>query len=164
MLYPRLGPRRHITLGLTGTTALIGLLALLGPQTSLWWARVLMVTLGLFMAQVFVPVQAASFATISPAATGRASTMFNAMRQLGGAIGVAVLTSVIVLNGPVHAVDGHEVANLTAYRIAFLTAAAISLCAMAFSLSIRDADAASTIPRRRGREEDEPRPAPASAA
>jgi hypothetical protein len=164
VLYPRLGPRRHITLGLTGTAASIGLLALLGPQSSLWWARLLMLTLGLFMAQVFVPVQAASFATISPAATGRASTMFNAMRQLGGAIGVAVLTSVIVLNGPVHAVDGHEVANLTAYRIAFLTAAAISLCAMAFSLSIRDADAAGTIPRRRDREEGEPRPAPASAA
>jgi hypothetical protein len=39
---------------------------------------------------VFVPVQAASFATITPAATGRAASMFNAFRQLGGAIGVAV--------------------------------------------------------------------------
>jgi hypothetical protein len=123
-----------------------------------------MVTLGLSIAQVFVPDQAAAFATISPAATGRASTMFNAMRQLGGAIGVAVLTSVIVLNNPAHLVDGHEVANLTAYRIAFLTAAAISLCAVAFSLSIRDADAAGTIPGRRDREEGEPRPTPAPAA
>ena len=66
VLYPRLGPRRHITIGLTGTAASIGLLALLGPQTSLWWARLLMFTLGLSMAQVFVPVQAASFATITP--------------------------------------------------------------------------------------------------
>jgi len=55
VLYPRLGPRRHITLGLAGTSASIGLLALLGPQTSLWWARLLMVTLGLSIAQVFVP-------------------------------------------------------------------------------------------------------------
>jgi len=164
VLYPWLGPRRHITIGLAGMTASIGLLALLGPQTSLWWARLLMVTLGLSVAQVFVPVQAAAFATISPAATGKASTMFNAMRQLGGAIGVAVLTSVIVLTGPVRVVAGHEVANLTAYRIAFLAAAAISLCGMAFSLSIRDADAAGTIPGRRDREEGEPRPAPASAA
>jgi MFS family permease len=163
VLYPRLGPRRHITLGLAGTSASIALLALLGPQTSLWWARLLMLTLGLFMAQVFVPVQAASFATISPAATGRAATMFNAVRQLGGAVGVAVLTTVIVLIGPVHVVAGHEVANLTAYRIAFLVAAAICLCGVAWSLSIRDADAASTIPRRGGREKDEPSPAPASA-
>src|SRR5207244_7851638 len=152
VLYPRLGPRRHITIGLAGMTASIGLLALLGPQTSLWWARLLMVTLGLSIAQVFVPVQAASFATISRAATGRASTMFNALRQLGGAVGVAVLTTVIVLIGPVHLVAGHQVVNLTAYRIAFLTAAAICLCAVPCSLSIRDADAASTIPRRGGRE------------
>ena len=148
VLYPRLGPRRHITIGLAGTTASIGLLALLGPQTSLWWARLLMFTLGLSMAQVFVPVQAASFATITPAATGRASTMFNAIRQLGGAIGVAVLTTVIVLVGPVHLVAGHPVPNLTAYRVAFLVAAAVCLCAVACSLSIRDADAAATIPAR----------------
>ncbi len=153
VLYPRLGPRRHITIGLAGTTTSIGLLALLGPQTSLWWARLLMLTLGLSMAQVFVPVQAASFATITPAATGRASTMFNTVRQLGGAVGVAVLTTVIVLIGPVHRVAGHQVANLTAYRVAFLTAAAVCLCAVACSLSIHDADAASTIPARRRRPE-----------
>jgi EmrB/QacA subfamily drug resistance transporter len=164
VLYPRLGPRRHISMGLLGTTASIGLLALLGPQTSLWWARLLMLTLGLSMAQVFVPVQAAAFATITPAATGRASTMFNAIRQLGGAVGVAVLTTVIVLVGPVHLVGGHEVANLTAYRVAFLAAAAICLCAVGCSLSIRDADAASTIPGRGGGKASEPHPAPASAA
>jgi hypothetical protein len=77
--------------------------------------------------------------------------MFNTVRQLGGAVGVAVLTTVIVLIGPVHLADGHEVANLTAYRVAFLAAAAICSCAVACSLSIRDADAASTIPARRGR-------------
>ena len=150
VLYPRLGPRRHITIGLIGTAASIGLLALMGPQTSVWWARLLLFTLGLFMAQVFVPVQAAAFATITSAATGRATTMFSAIRQLGGAVGVAVLTTVIVLIGPVHLVGGHEVANLTAYRVAFLAAAAICLCAVTCSLSIHDADAAGTIPGRGG--------------
>jgi hypothetical protein len=33
-------------------------------------------------------------------------------------------------------VAGHEVANLTAYRIAFLIAAAICLCGVAWSLSV----------------------------
>ena len=164
LLYPRLGPRRLITGGLVGTSASIGLLALMGPQTSLWWARLLMLTLGLSMAQVFVPVQAAAFATITPAATGRASTMFNAIRQLGGAIGVAVLTTVIVLAGPVQLVAGHEVANLNAYRVAFLTAAAICLAGVACSLSIRDADAAATIPRRGARKGHEPGPVAAEAA
>jgi EmrB/QacA subfamily drug resistance transporter len=164
VLYPRLGPRRHISIGLIGTAASIALLALLGPQSSLWWARLLMLTLGLSMAQVFVPVQAAAFATITPEATGRASTMFNAIRQLGGAVGVAVLTTAIVLVGPVHLVAGHPVANLDAYRAAFLAAAAICLCALACSLSIRDADAASTRPGRGNPRETGAQPAPATAA
>src|ERR1700742_4579501 len=148
VLYPRLGPRRHITIGLTGTPTSIALLAVLGPQTSLWWARLLMLTLGLSMAQVFVPVQAASFATITPAATGRAASLFNAVRQLGGAIGVALLTTVIVAVGPVHQVAGHAVANLDAYRAAFLAAAAVCLCGVTCSLRIHDADAAVTMPGR----------------
>ena len=150
-LYPMLGPRRHITGGLVGIAISIGLLAVLGPGTSLWWARLLMLTLGLAMGQVFVPVQAAAFATITPAATGRASTMFNAVRQLGGAVGVAVLTTAIVAVGPVHVANGHPVANLTAYRIAFLVAAAFALLGTTCSLRIRDADAARTIPQRRAR-------------
>jgi EmrB/QacA subfamily drug resistance transporter len=165
VLYRRLGPRRHITVGLLGVSASIGLLALLGPGTSLWWARLLMFTLGLAMGQVFVPTQAAAFATISPAETGRASTMFNAVRQLGGAVGVALLTTVIVLVGATHRVAGHEVANLTAYRVTFLVAAAICLLALGSSLSIHDADAAATIPPpRQRRRAAEPGPAVVGSA
>jgi EmrB/QacA subfamily drug resistance transporter len=160
ILYPLLGPRRHIALGLTGTAASIGLLSLLTAHSSLWWARLLMFTMGLAMAQVFVPTQAAAFATISPGATGKASTMFNAARQVGGAIGVALLTTAIVLIGTTHLVAGHQVANLTAYRIAFLVAAAFCLAGAAFALSIHDADAAATIPSRR---HHPPWPAPAVA-
>jgi EmrB/QacA subfamily drug resistance transporter len=149
VLYPLLRPRRLITLGLTGTAVSIGLLSLLGAHSSLWWARLLMFTMGLAMAQVFVPTQAVAFATISPGATGRASTMFNAARQVGGAIGVALLTTAIVLTGTTHLVAGHQVANLTAYRIAFLVAATFCLAGVASSLSIHDADAAATIPSRR---------------
>jgi EmrB/QacA subfamily drug resistance transporter len=155
VVYPILGPRRHISLGVVGTATSIGLLSLLGPHSSLWWARILMYFMGLGMAQVFIPTQAASFATISPALTGRASTMFNAFRQLGGAIGVAALTTAIVLVGATHHVGGagagRVVANLTAYRVAFLVAAAVCALALGASLSINDADAAHTIPARRRR-------------
>ncbi len=148
VLYARLGPSRHITLGLAGNAISIGLLALMTAHSSLWWGRLLMFTMGLSVAQVFVPTQAAAFATISPEATGKASTMFNAARQVGGAIGVALLTTAIVAIGPTHLVAGHEVANLTAYRVAFLVAAAFALAGVAFSLSIHAADAAATIPSR----------------
>ena len=100
VLYRRLGPRRHITIGLVAVSIVTALISLLGASASLWWARVLMFALGFGMGQVFVPTQAASFATISPAATGRASTLFNAVRQLGGAVGVALLTTAIVIVGP----------------------------------------------------------------
>ena len=147
VIYPRLGPRRHITMGLLGVAATLGLMSLLGPTSSLWWARVLMFGVGLSMAQVFVPTQAAAFASIAPAATGRASTMFNAMRQLGGAVGVAVLTTVIVL-----ASHGHSIAtpgaSLTPYRVAFLVAASVALLGVFSALSINDGDAANTIPQR----------------
>ena len=149
VLYPLLRPRRLITLGLCGTAVSMGLLALLDAHSSLWWPRLLMFTMGLAMGQVFVPTQAAAFATISPGATGKASTMFNAARQVGGAIGVALLTTAIVAIGTTHLVAGHQVANLTAYRIAFLIAAGFCLAGVASALSIHDADAAATIPSRR---------------
>lgn len=148
VIYPRLGPRRHITGGLIAVSITIALMGLLGATTNLWWARLLMFLLGISMGQVFVPTQAASFATISPAATGRASTLFNAVRQLGGAVGVALLTTAIVVVKPFDRSGGHLVAHFIAYKVAFIVAAAFALAATAGSLSIRDREAAATMVRR----------------
>ena len=100
LLYPRIGPRRLIAAGLVGIAVGTGLMALVGSNTSLWWMRVLMFGLGYSIAHVMISMQAAAFATISPTSTGRASTLFNANRQLGGAIGVALLSTVISGSGP----------------------------------------------------------------
>jgi EmrB/QacA subfamily drug resistance transporter len=151
VLYPWLGPRRHIAIGLAGVTVTIALMALIGAQTNLWWMRALMFVLGFMQGQIFVPSQGAAFATISREATGRASTMFNTARQLGGAIGVAVLTTALVAAGARHVVAGRMVPNLTAYHIAFLVAAAVDAATVLVALTIRDADAAATIPARRAR-------------
>jgi EmrB/QacA subfamily drug resistance transporter len=164
IFYPSLGPRRHVSLGLLGVSISIGLMALLGPTTSLWWARLLMFTLGFAMASVFVPVQAVAFATISPAETGLGSTMFNAMRQLGGAVGVALLTTAIVIVGATHHVNGHVAPNLEAYRVAFVAAALIALAGIAAALTINDAEAANTMPERRRARRAGPERAPADAA
>src|SRR5262249_59326878 len=132
-----------------------GLMTLVGAQTSLWWMRLLMFCLGLAMAQVFVPAQAAAFATISPEATGRASTMFNVVRQLGGAVGVAALTTVIVAVGVTRTLAGRAVANLAAYHVAFAVAAGVAAVGAAVPLTLPDADPASTLVRR-GRREARP--------
>lgn len=150
-LYPRLGPRRNVFLGLVGVAAAIGCMSLVGGTTDLWWMRLLMYLMGLSMAQVFVPLQAAAFATISPAATGRASTMFNAVRQLGSAIGVAVFTTAVVAVGATVRVGGHVHPDLAAYHAAFLVAAGFAALGALTALRIVDADAAATIPERRRR-------------
>jgi len=151
LLYARLGPRRHIAGGLVGIAITIGLMTRIGTETNLWWMRLLMFALGLAMGQVFVPIQAAAFATISPEATGRASTMFNATRQLGAALGVALFTTAVVAVGPLSRVGDHLVPNLTAYHAAFGLAAAFALAGSLVALRIHDSDAAATIVARRRR-------------
>jgi EmrB/QacA subfamily drug resistance transporter len=148
LIYPRIGPRRHISGGLIGLA--LGLL--LGTQvtltTNLWLIRGVMFLLGWMMAQVMVPNQAASFAMISAESMGRASTFFNTMRQVGSATGVAVLSTVLIGVGSAEASGGTGSPDITAYHLAFLTAACFALVAVFFSLTIHDSDAAETIVRR----------------
>jgi MFS family permease len=107
-----------------------------------------MLLIGLGMSCVFIPAQAASFATISRERTGRASTLFNAARQLGGAVGVAFLTTVLAAVGPTKLSGGRIVANLGAYHDAFLAAAAVALVASLAAFTVSDADAVHTMVRR----------------
>jgi EmrB/QacA subfamily drug resistance transporter len=145
-LYPRIGPRRIIASGLAGVALLIALMSLIGAGAySLWEMRVLMFVLGYAMAHVFVPSQAAAFATISSSSTGRASTLFNANRQLGGAVGVAVLSTILATVGLVKRSGAAVVPNLTAYHLAFATAAAIALIGAVGALAIKDSDAAPSM-------------------
>jgi EmrB/QacA subfamily drug resistance transporter len=145
MLYWRFGPRRIVATGLVTVAATMVLLAQVGTGTSLWLVRLIMLGLGLGIACVFIPAQAFSMATITKAQTGRASSIFNAAKQLGGAVGVALLTTVLAAAGPTSQAAGHATANLAAYHDAFLAAAAAALLAVAVALTIRDADAAGTM-------------------
>ena len=144
VLYPRLGPRRHIIIGLTGTAASIGLLALMGPQTNLWWARPSCSRWG------------CPWRTCSSRSRPRRSPPSPGLHRAGvdhvqrGAparrrVGVAVLTTVMVAVGPVHLVAGRPVANLTAYLPPSWSPPRLRVrrgCA----LTIRDADAAPPFP------------------
>ncbi|HEX4655567.1 MAG TPA: MDR family MFS transporter, partial [Mycobacteriales bacterium] len=129
-LYPYIGPRRLMAAGLLGVIVTLVLIAQVPFSANLWVMRALMLAIGFAMAHVFVPGQAASFATISHAATAPASTLFNAGRQLGGAVGVAVLSTVISAVGVVKTQHGHHVPNATAYHAAFLVAAGIEALAL----------------------------------
>jgi EmrB/QacA subfamily drug resistance transporter len=147
-LYPYVGPRRLMAAGLTVVAALALLMTLVGFSTSPWVPRALMFCLGLSIAHVFAPVQAAAFATISHASMGRASTLFNTSRQVGSALGVAVLTTVISAVGVLHRVHGQPEPNLAAFHWAFVGAAGLALIAARFALTVIDEDAAPTMVKR----------------
>jgi len=147
LLYRKLGPRRHLLIGVAASSACIALLGLLGTGVNLWLVRIVLFGVGLAVGQVFVATQAISFAAVSPAASGRASTVFNVGRRLGGAVGVAVATTAI---GLVSAPGGGHIAP-SAYRVAFLVAAAINLLGLWPARRVRSHDAANTIPPARPR-------------
>jgi EmrB/QacA subfamily drug resistance transporter len=145
VLYRRLGPRRLIVVGLIGLAGNLALMALIGSRTELWWMRLLMLGMGLAMGQVVVSTQAATFATISPADTGHASSLFAMSRQLGSAIGIALLATVFTAVGTTRTVAGHSGPNLAAYHVAFLVAAFVAVLAVLPALTVEDADAAGTM-------------------
>ncbi len=148
VLYPAFGPRRIMIGGLLGVGAMAAAMALVGAETNLWWMRLAMFGLGYAMSHVFVPTQAAAFARISPAETGRASTLFNAQRQLGGAVGVAVLSTALAAVGTTHLVGGRTVPDLTSYHVALLVAAGLAFIGAIAASGIHDIDAEHTRARR----------------
>jgi EmrB/QacA subfamily drug resistance transporter len=138
-LYPRVGPRRLMAGGLVWMATVIALLATFGIAGDPWLIRALMFGVGFGMAYVFLPNQAASLATISRADTGRATTFTNIQRQVGAALGVAVLSSVLAATGSGGAGDP------SAYRAAFFAAAGFALLASLLALRVPDAEAAETM-------------------
>ena len=124
-----------------------------------------MLAIGLAMSAVFMPINVVPFAKISTAETGQATGIFNALRQTGAAIGVALLATTISLVGPVSigagggaggAAGGIPVPNLDAYHAAFFVAAGLMAIAALMALRIRDRDAAATFAREPEAEQDAP--------
>jgi EmrB/QacA subfamily drug resistance transporter len=146
-VYPRAGPRRMMTGGMLGLAAATALMTTVGSGTSLWWLRVLMFVLGLSWAQVLVPLQAAAFATITPADTGAASTLFNTGRQLGMAVGVAALTTVASAVGLTRQVAGRTAPHLTGYHAGLVMASVLALIAAGAAQWVDDRAAAATMRR-----------------
>ena len=61
-----------------------------------------MFTRGICMAFAFMPLQAATYATITPADTGRATAIFSTQRQVAAALGVAISATVLATATQLH--------------------------------------------------------------
>ena len=89
------------------------------------------------MAFAFVPLQAATYANITPEDTGRASAIYSTQRQVAAALGVGVLLTVLL--------GGGQNPALSAYHAAFFVGACLVVLAALTALLIRDEDAAATM-------------------
>jgi len=146
-VYARLGPRRLMTGGFLAAAISIMLYTQLELDTNLWLIRGLMLLRGLCMGFAFVPMQAASYATIPPAQNGRASSLFSTQRQVGVSFGVAVLASVLTAYGALspQKAPGAIAHALTGVHWAFGIAVVFAFVAAAAALFIRDSDAKATM-------------------
>jgi len=148
-IYPRFGPRRLMTGGLIWVTLSILVVAIFPVAENVWLFRLTMFSLGVGMAYIFLPNQAASMATISREQTGRASTLFSVQRQIAAAGGVALASTVLAWVGvTVINAAGFEEPNLNAYRAAFAFAALMTFIGALFATKVPDEDAAVTMVRR----------------
>ena len=130
------------------------LLATISGSTNIWLIRIYMFMVGVGMANIFIPNQAAALATISREQTGRATTLTSVQRQVGSSLGIAVISSILAYVGPTEIVNGITQPNLEGYRLAFVAAAGFAVIGGLFALKVPDEDAAITMVSRRSRTVD----------
>jgi EmrB/QacA subfamily drug resistance transporter len=144
-LYRVIGPRRLMIVGSlihAGFTASFALATLTTPVNVL---AALSFGRGASVGLVFVAIQTAVYATTSLADTGRATSIFNTVRQIAYTSGVAIAITVIAAR--LAAVGGDDAAaadRLGAYQWGFLTCGLLIAPAAIASWFIRDEDVATT--------------------
>jgi MFS family permease len=149
-LYPSVGPRRLMMGGLGAMAVLLAILSRVDISTSLWTVRLLVYLLGGSFGFMIISLQAASFATISSADTGRASALFSTQRQMASALGVAVIATCLAAFLPGDgAIELAAADQVSAFQGVFLVAAAIAAIGVIAAAFVRDSDAASTMSRSR---------------
>lgn len=126
----RVGPRPPLVLGLLLVAAALLWLAALPEQVSFWRDLLGPTTLlGLGLGAAVAPIAVAANTGVAPAQAGLASGLMNASRQIGGLLGLAVLTAVATHRtsglldrgaSPLHATVAGE-------STAFLIAAGVAL-------------------------------------
>jgi hypothetical protein len=93
---------------------------------------------GFGLALAFIPVSIAALAGVGPREAGLASGLLNTSQQVGGAIGVAIATSVAVSHATRLLQSGHSKpdALTSGYALAFWVVAGISAAAVVAALAL----------------------------
>ncbi len=137
-LVTRFGPRRVLTAGLLLLTVSLVLIARL-PVPAHYDVDLLapFVLNGIGFALCFIPVTIAGLAGVMPADAGVASGLLNTSRQVGGAVGLAVVNA-IAAGYAVEGVSGGatELSLAHGYRVALLVLAMLALAGAVLSSTL----------------------------
>ncbi len=133
-LVTRIGPRVVLAVGLLFVSASIFLYARL-PVNGTYVSDLLPAFLlaGVGLGLTFVPVQISSLTGVRPVEAGAASGMINTSQQIGGAVGLAAITT-IATTVTTHYLASHAFSTATAaaalvhgFRVAFIVLLAVTL-------------------------------------
>jgi EmrB/QacA subfamily drug resistance transporter len=151
-LYGSVGPRRMMMAGAFGVMLATLCFLAVGLETSQWWIRLIMFFRGMSFALMFVALQTATYATIRPQDTGRASAIYNVGRQVAASFGVALLATVLSNRLSHHHAELGDAATrhaaLLAFHEAFFVAAVLAGIGVLLALLIDDREAAGTMRQR----------------
>ena len=105
-------PRRLLAVGIVLGSITMFQLSGLNLYVGFWdifWAQVLQ---GVALSFLFIPLMSLAMSHISPQKMGNATSIFNLMRNIGGSVGIALMTTFLARRSQVH--QNHLVANVTA--------------------------------------------------
>ena len=141
-VYPRVGPRGLLLVGIAAFAASTVPLMAIDANTSQNAVRLMMLLRGMAFGLIHVPVQTATFATISKSDTGRASAVFNAGRQVAASFGVALAATVLTMSlARGHATLGDLAtrdAAVLAFRECFEVSTLVAAMALGAALFVRN--------------------------
>jgi len=105
-------PRRLLLVGMILGSVTMFQLSGLNLQAGFWdifWAQVLQ---GVALAFLFIPLMSLAMSHITPQKMGNATSIFNLMRNIGGSVGIAIMTTFLARRTQLH--QNHLVDNVTA--------------------------------------------------
>jgi DHA2 family multidrug resistance protein len=103
-------PRRLLVVGLVLGSVTMFQLSGLNLYAGFWdilWAQVLQ---GVALSFLFIPLMSLAMSRISPEKMGNATSIFNLMRNIGGSVGIAIMTTFLARRSQVH--QNHLVGNV----------------------------------------------------
>jgi DHA2 family multidrug resistance protein len=111
-LTTKIDPRRLLVVGLVLGSITMFDLSGLNLYAGFWdilWAQVLQ---GVALSFLFIPLMTLAMARIPPEKMGNATSIFNLMRNIGGSVGIAIMTTFLARRTQLH--QNHLVANVRA--------------------------------------------------